>query len=621
MKKRKPAAGEPFRYISVCSGIEAASVAWDPLGWEPGLFAEIEKFPSAVLAHRFPGVPNAGDMTQYKKWEKRYGLKPGTVDLLVGGTPCQSFSVAGLRGGLDDARGNLALTFCGIMAHYRPRWVVWENVPGVLSSTSHEAPDPNPPQNRVGIPAGERVEVVDEYRGEEGRDFECILAGFSELGYGIAYRVLDAQFYGVAQRRRRTFVVGHAGGCWQRAAAVLFDRASLRGDPAPRRGEGEGTSAPVVGSLTGSGRGVANCGETRGQDPVVAEREGGIPPVANTLTARMHKGVNSDLNEGQTLCCFTQNTRDEVRAIGGDGEIAGALAADAGAKQTNYVAFRTTPNNGAYPTGERTDALATGTDRTQAIIVEDSPAPPLTTRPYGDNPSKESALIPECIGFNSDQSEKTRRMGEREEESPTLRAGGQVAVAYAEAAEVAPTLGKESFGPQKCSSGQMVDFCIAEEGPGPDAYALQGGGKTSQGSQGSGWKEEQSFTLNCIDEHGVAARQGPSWRVRRLTPRECERLQGFPDDWTLVPGLGTGAPDPEMIGYFEASGYGREEAEALAKHPDGPRYKALGNSMAVPVMRWIGARIAMLERLLPWAESDGVAPSKEQKDINPMDIQ
>ena len=190
-----------MRYISVCAGIEAASVAWHELGWTPVAFSEIEAFPSAVLAHHYPNVPNWGDMTKFKEWPNE------SIDVLVGGTPCQSFSVAGLREGLADPRGNLMLVYLGIAAKYRPEWLVWENVPGVLSSNG-------------------------------GRDFASLLCGMAELGYGFSYRILDAQFFGVAQRRRRVFVVANARS-WQRAAAVLFERESLCGNPAPRRETGQ----------------------------------------------------------------------------------------------------------------------------------------------------------------------------------------------------------------------------------------------------------------------------------------------------------------------------------------------------------------------------------------------
>ena len=202
-----------MKYLSVCSGIEAATVAWHELGWEPWAFSEIEPFPAAVLAHHYPNVPNLGDMTKFKEWPD------ATIDVLVGGTPCQSFSVAGLRKGLDDPRGNLMLTYLAIAAKYRPKWLVWENVPGVLSSNG-------------------------------GLDFASLLRGMGECGYGVAYRVLDAQYFGVAQRRRRVFVVGCLGD-WRSAAAVLFEQASLSGHPAPRRKTGENAPATVAPSLTG----------------------------------------------------------------------------------------------------------------------------------------------------------------------------------------------------------------------------------------------------------------------------------------------------------------------------------------------------------------------------------
>jgi DNA (cytosine-5)-methyltransferase 1 len=198
-----------MKYLSVCSGIEAATVAWHPLGWEPVGFSEIEPFPSAVLAHHYPNVTNFGDMTKYKEWD----IGTDRLDLLVGGTPCQSFSVAGLRKGLDDPRGNLALVYCGMLDHFRPTWFVWENVPGVLSSSG-------------------------------GRDLGSFLGAVAELGYGFSYRVLDAQFFGVPQRRRRVFVVGYLGN-WRPAAAVLFERESLRRDTAPSREKGKRV-APCV---------------------------------------------------------------------------------------------------------------------------------------------------------------------------------------------------------------------------------------------------------------------------------------------------------------------------------------------------------------------------------------
>ena len=182
-----------MNYLSVCSGIEAATVAWHHMGWKPVGFSEIEKFPSEVLAHHYPTVTNYGDMTKFKEWNIN---EP--VELLVGGTPCQSFSVAGLRKGMDDPRGNLALVYLGIANKFCPKWIVWENVPGVFSSNG-------------------------------GRDFGSFLGALVKLGYGFSYRVLDAQYFGVAQRRRRVFVVGCLGD-WRSAARVLFEQDSCKRD-------------------------------------------------------------------------------------------------------------------------------------------------------------------------------------------------------------------------------------------------------------------------------------------------------------------------------------------------------------------------------------------------------
>ena len=211
-----------MRFGSVCSGIEAASVAWAPLDWRASFFSEIEKFPSQVLKHHYADVPNLGDMTKFKEWPDY------AIDLLVGGTPCQSFSVAGLRKGLTDPRGNLMLTYLAIARRYQPRWLVWENVPGVLSSN-------------------------------KGRDFGTFIRGLEECGYHAAWRVLDAQYVrvdgyerAVPQRRRRVFVVGYLGD-WRRAAAVLFEREGMSGNSAPSRTPGEKVAPTISARATGGG--------------------------------------------------------------------------------------------------------------------------------------------------------------------------------------------------------------------------------------------------------------------------------------------------------------------------------------------------------------------------------
>jgi len=179
------ARGQVLRYLSVCSGIEAATVAWGPLGWNPVAFSEVERFPCAVLAHHYPDVPNVGDMTKIDGRKYR-----GTVDLLVGGTPCQDFSVAGKRAGLSGERSGLALDFIRLAREITPRWILWENVPGCLSTNA-------------------------------GIDFGSFAQALADCGYHLAYRILDAQYFGVPQRRRRVFIIGYLGD-WRPPAAVFF---------------------------------------------------------------------------------------------------------------------------------------------------------------------------------------------------------------------------------------------------------------------------------------------------------------------------------------------------------------------------------------------------------------
>lgn len=386
-----------MRYLSVCSGIEAASVAWHPLGWRSFAFSEVDRFPSEVLAHHYPTVPNLGDMTKFKDWPD------ATIDLLVGGTPCQSFSVAGLRKGLADPRGNLMLTYLAIAERYAPKWLVWENVPGVLSSNG-------------------------------GRDFGTLLGGLAELGYGFAYRVLDAQYIrvesharAVPQRRRRVFVVGYLGD-WRRAAAVLFERESMLGYPAPRRQAGE--------------------------------------RVAGTLAHGAHPGGhNGQDDDGKFLVAHS------LRAEGFDASEDG--------------------------TGRGTPLIPVPFDTTQ-----------ITSKANYSNPHPGDPCHPLAAGAHAP------------------------AIAF------------------DCKASGQNGFSV-----GDIAGTQRAMGHANSHTNGGGHQ---------------AVAYGSA--VRRLTPRECERLQGFPDDYTAVL---------------------RSRKEAA----DGPRYKALGNSMAVNVMRWIGSRIDDVSQL------------------------
>ena len=220
-----------MKYGSVCSGVEAASLAFEPLGWQPQWFSEIDKFPSAVLQHHWPDVPNLGDMTS-----NEFKQRATPVDLIVGGTPCTSFSVAGLRKGLDDQNGNLALEFCRLIDRATPKWFVWENVPGVLSSN-------------------------------KGRDFGSIVGAMAEIGYNVAWRILDAQFFGTPQRRRRIFLIGHSGADGRQAAAVLFEQHSLQGHPAPSREKGQNVAPAVTSGPPFSRTGNLICVNAR-EDPI-----------------------------------------------------------------------------------------------------------------------------------------------------------------------------------------------------------------------------------------------------------------------------------------------------------------------------------------------------------------
>jgi len=393
------------RFGSVCSGIEAASVAWHPLGWRAAFVSEIDPFPCAVLAQHYPDVPNLGDMTKFQEWPDY------AIDVLVGGTPCQSFSVAGLRKGLADPRGNLMLTYLAIAARYRPAWLVWENVPGVLSSN-------------------------------DGRDFGSLLGGLAELGYGFAYRVLDAQYFGLAQRRKRVFVVGCLGD-WRRAAAVLFERESLSGHPAPNR-----KARQVAPTIPARSLGVGGLGTDFDCDGgLIADVAPTIGGVSNGGGAN---GSGRDVDSVESLICAHEIARCVATREGSSHDYT----------SMTIVAFH-----------NRQDPDVSG-DVTHPLSAQDNSM---------------------GIAFTQNQRDEVRQM------------------------DVAGAL-------------------ASEPGMKQQTYAKVG------------------------------------MQVRRLTPRECERLQGFPDDYTLIQ-------------------YRNKPAA------DGPRYKALGNSMAVPCMHWIGKRIQRVNEI------------------------
>lgn len=529
-----------MKYLSVCSGIEAATVAWHLLGWMPVAFAEIDRFASTVLTHHYPHVPNLGDMTRFQEWPD------AVVDVLVGGTPCQSFSVAGLRAGLVDPRGNLALTYLAVVDRYRPRWLVWENVPGVLSSISHAAPDPCPPPPPMGLGRCE-VDTEDEYDAEELHAFQCFLAGLSELGYGWAYRSLDAQYFRLAQRRRRVFVVGHLGE-WRRAAAVLFERESLSGHPAPSREAREDVARPIAaGSRNSSG--YRNDADTA--DNLIAADVAGTMG-AHSSSGRSYGSSPIDSSLIAFGCNNTAGSIDVATAInahGGAGRmdfesetllVAGTL----GSSHGNVRADEAWTNRLVAHAlrGDGFDASEDGTGRGTPLVAH-----ALRGKHNLSHRSDSDTLVADTLGTNHRQGTGSNSVG-------TLVAFDTTQITSAA---------------NRCNP-QPGDPCHPlAAGAHPPAVAFDARqSDILQYGDMTGPLDTDGFTI------GIHA----GMRVRRLTPRECERLQGFPDDYTLI-------------------AYRSRPAK------DGPRYKALGNSMAVPVMRWIGRRIDLLERLL----AEGVA--------------
>jgi DNA (cytosine-5)-methyltransferase 1 len=438
-----------MRYMSLCSGIESVTVAWNPLGWQPVAFAEIEKFPCAVLKHHYPDVPNLGDIAKIDGRKYR-----GSVDLVVGGTPCQGFSVAGKRGGMADARSGLAREFVRLVGEVLPRWIVWENVPGAFSTNN-------------------------------GRDFGAFVRALDDCGYGISWRVLDAQFFGVPQRRRRIFLVGHSGD-WRPAAAVLFEPESLRGNSAPR----QKARADVAGSIESSlgGRG-ANSG---GVDI------SGFLQVTQALTGRLGAGGPDD-NKAQGGFYVPDIASQAMSSKWSKG-----TSGPAGDEHHNLVIAPTVCGGPPYS--------RTGNDRTEAdaLVV----TPPLTHKNYGDNASREGSLV---LSFHGSQDpdvsgDVTHPLGRNQGQEVCVMAFTQNQCGDVLTGDIAPAIGTNA------------------NATGRNTAKIFGAG------------------------------------VRRLTVTECERLQGFSDDYTNIPGAS-----------------------------DSARYRALGNSIAIPVMRWIGERVETYE--------------------------
>ena len=501
-------------YGSVCSGIEAATVAWHGLGWKPAFFSEIERFPSAVLAHHYKsnmpgdplatdGVPNHGDFTKIGTSE---GHAAGPNGLLVGGTPCQSFSVAGKRLGLDDPRGNLALEFLALARRLRAKWIVWENVPGVLSSRSDDGT----------------------------HDFATFLDFVRQCGYGFAYRVLDAQYvrtcefpWAVPQRRRRVFVVGYLGD-WRRAASVLLEPEGLRGDPAPRRESGQGI-APTISARPTGGGGLGTDFDLDG-GLIAADVAGTIPAGGNNTGGHRPPGMGQETADSMLVAY-------SFKDYGNDAETETLVA----------HSLR----------GEGFDASEDGTERGTPLVSVERPVlkcgkcDEVFVDEYG---SDIGGLSPyECPAC-----------GEENDLSEVDTDTGPVAFSFKDSGNdaaigVSPTL--RSLGGYDANGGAQMAVAFQERG--------RKSGRSLE------YQEDVAYALTAPSGGGRAQERNIAtpWAVRRLTPTECERLQGFPDGWTDIPWRG------------------KDHA------PDGPRYKALGNSFAVNVIQWIGIRIQMVDEI------------------------
>jgi len=497
-----------MKFLSVCSGIEAASIATQDLGWKAAAFSEIEPFPSAVLAHHWPDVPNLGDMTKYEQW-------PNTLqfDLLCGGTPCQAFSVAGLRKGLDDPRAQLSLNFVEIAAKYRPKWLVWENVPGVFSSEGGADF-----ASLLAALTGREVCVPAEGWGNSGH-----IEGIPEA-YGIAWRVFDAQFAGVPQRRRRIFLVGHLGD-WRRAAAVLFERHSMQGNSPPSREKREGTAEGSGGRSHWSGgphpslnqsNNIGGIGMSN-QELFSQEGAGLVPDITGPITAGMSKGmrgtegVDSNWMIPEVANCL-QTTCDDYSRADGFNMIAHPTYGIPG----NWIGRK--PENGG-------NAVEPMHDVSPCLTKMDKHAVAFSFDPLASNSMKSKNPHSGCREVKISNCLDTTRP------DPAKNQGGmaiiQDAIAFAQNS--------------RDELREMpIAGCLAAE---------------------PGMKQQTYLRQNMA--------------VRRLTPTECERLQGFPDGHTAIPWRNKPA----------------------GECPDGPRYKAIGNSWAVPCFRWIAQRINLINSL------------------------
>ena len=656
-------------YATVCSGIECMSAAVAPLGgWRPVFFSEIEPFPCALLKHRYPTVPNLGDMTKIKaekigeeKWRITNGTDAvelaGRLGCLAGGTPCQDVSVAGKRAGMAEGSGtrsSLAFHFARLCRELQPRWVLWENVPGVLTSNG-------------------------------GRDFAHFVRSIGECGYSVVYRVLDAQYVrvvglprGVPQRRRRCWLVGHLGDDWRTPTEVLFEPQGVRGDSPPRRVTGQGASGAAGGGAEGADRPLPTNSNGGDVMPALtsrdlearltgqAEKSGGYVISPSGFDPYEPGGVKSETEEVagalvngsspgfHSAVCF-ENHQTDARTT--EAEVAPTMGASRNAQASNNNPLVVAPLGGAEVFGKTSHAVdkaGTG-EKYERIEVAETRNTFANSEVRSQEVVVQPGTVGEVVAIDMDKNKPTnadkpvRKGGagfgvSEKGTSYTLTARDQHAVAYAidsmgsnamksknpksgcREVECAPTLTTVDPAPVKHQGGTAVVECLPAGSENPQAGVAaevvgvfdMGARKTGAGTDTSGVSPTvlaQHGTdphAVCIGfnggseirddcggavsfEPGLAKREGEGHRfsdevastlradmgdnrpavatvdyiVRRLTPLECERLQGLPDGYTLIPHRGKPA----------------------AECPDTPRYKALGNGWAVNCARWICQRI------------------------------
>ena len=558
-----------MRFGSVCSGIEAASVAWHPLGWKAAWLSEIEPFPSAVLAHHYPDVPNLGDMTTLP--ERILSGEVEAPDLFCGGTPCQAFSVAGLRNSLDDARGNLSLTFVGIanaIDHVRsvrrdaPGIIFWENVPGVLSTKD------NAFGCFLGALAGEDDPIVPP--GEKWTNAGCV--------YGpqraVAWRTFDAQYFGVAQRRRRVFVVASARADFD-PAAVLFEFDSVRRDIAPSRETGQSITGCLDARANRSvGVQDASAGFVR---PVTTHRMVAFGEYSDDGTASAMKARDyKDATDLVAQPVVVHGTQDPCVS-----DIAFAQGRNNGGE--NVLAYTTKLHNTtSNQAGKVYEEYATSLDANspppavfQPISIQD--VRPVEKAQNGKGWNDDGTAytvdthatqgVAQPIPFDTTQITSAANYSKPKAGDPChpLAAG-------AHPPAVAQPIAFAQNQRDEVRIMQVAGALAAEPGAKQQTYLAQ---PMAFDSMNQVCNPHVTHTLRV----GRAADELPmtltTMQVRRLTPVECERLQGFPDGYTNIPW--------------------RKKPES----PDGPRYKALGNSWAVPNVRWIGKRIQEALNALP----------------------